>query len=52
VCSRGQKTAFEKWHVFGLILTYVLKTEWLGVFGAAAVLRNPKPGETLNPEKP
>ena len=25
--SRGQKTAFEKWPVFGLILTYVLKTE-------------------------
>ena len=26
--SRGQKTTFEKWPVFGLILTYVLKTEW------------------------
>jgi hypothetical protein len=30
VFSRGQKTAFEKWPVFGRILTYVLKTEWQG----------------------
>jgi len=27
VFSQGQKTAFEKWPVFGRILTYVLETE-------------------------
>jgi hypothetical protein len=27
--NRGQKAAFEKWPVFGLILTYVLKTKRL-----------------------